>query len=204
MRTLRYAKRAAVVVAAGVGLMATVLLGGCGTNSDTSSSYSPMPSAPKQNASASGIAINDDLTLDQIAFESPVKRVKDRNGLEFLHFSYADKDNKVYKCRLPAAMASGKHKPAEWLALFEAYREPEAVASTKNTVTKRSSQPLGDFPFIAPKPREQKPAQQPQVEKPTPPPMPTLPPMSAASPNSRAPSLPTPMPPPGPAPASRN
>lgn len=211
MRTLRNSTSAVLGLAA---LVAISILSGCGTSSTDTASLSPSSPTPAQHASAAGVAVNAELTMDQIAFDSAVKHVKDKNGLEFLHFNYTDTDGKVYKCNLPAAMTEGKRTPSQWLALFDAYKVPEAVA-TKKTVTTRSEH-LGDFPFISPKPvrpaPEAKTTEAPAPQNiPAPPPLPSSPsvggsqsmppPMPAGGP-SGPPMVPSPMVRPGPQPPS--
>ncbi|MDH7601894.1 MAG: hypothetical protein QHI38_07075 [Armatimonadota bacterium] len=169
--------RTGLVILLAATLSAVVLsLVGCGksepVSSVTSSSSTSTPKIP-----ATGPAISSNLKFDQLAFESPVKRIKKKNGLVFLEFAYADNDGKVYKCELPEAMSKGEYPPDEWIRIFNLYRRPEVIAQKK--VTKKSSQAIGDFPFISPRPQEeQKPTQPTTTSQPAqipslpPPPMP--------------------------------
>ena len=160
---------------------------GCGPSTDTSD-LAPIADASRRNPPASGVAITEELTIDQIAFESPIRRTTDRNGLKFLQFSYGDKDGKVYKCHLPEGMATGKRKPDQWLAVFQVYRQ-EGQATVRSTVTARPQQNLGDFPFISPKPHQEQPAStSAPTAAPTPQPaMPALQPLPSSSGPTNAP-----------------
>jgi len=114
------------------------------------------PPAPAPHVAASGPAVDVAVTFDQLTLETPPKLTKDKNGLEFLKFRYADNDGKVYDCVLPKPMSEGQYKLGEWLSTFNAYRIPKVVAQKK--VAKREE--FGDFPFISPKPRQQDASQQ--------------------------------------------
>ncbi len=162
----------ATVVLAGV-----VWLAGCG-KSQVEISGSVSNSTPTPKIPATGPAISSNLTFDQLAFESPVKRVKTKNGLVFLEFAYADNDGKVYQCQLPEAMSKGEYPPEEWIRIFNLYRLPQVIAHKR--VVKKGSQAIGDFPFISPRPQQvQQPSQPATTSQPTqvpplpPPPMPT-------------------------------
>ena len=136
-----------VVVLAGA-----TLLGGCG-NSQVDTSSAPMPSNTNtqvMKTAAAGPAISTKLKFVQLALDSPVKSVKNKNGLVYLHFRYTDKDNNVYNCELPAAMSEGEYTADEWLATFGAYKLPQIV---KHKVVKKKEKGLNDFPFISPKPK---------------------------------------------------
>ena len=186
---------AVVLVAAAC---AAVLLGGCGKGGSEVSAMPPPPSRSAHQAAA-GPAIVEDLAIDQLALDSAIKRMKDKNGLEFVHFKYTDNDGKVYKCVLPAPMAQGKHKPSEWLTTFNIYRQPEVLAQKK--VAAGDKENLQDFPFISPKPvAEKAPSEtgtrsRPTMSIPTLPSLPTLP----STPAGRGAS-PEVMPRPGPGP----
>ena len=136
-----------IVIAAGA-----MLLGGCG-NSQVDTSSEPMPSttsAPQTKTAAAGPAISVKLKFEQLALDSAVKRVPNKDGLVYLHFSYTDKDSNVYNCELPAAMSEGEYTADEWLATFGAYKLPQIV---KHKVVKKKEKGLNDFPFISPKPK---------------------------------------------------
>jgi hypothetical protein len=178
------------------------ILTGCGKSevraTATTSSPATTPKIP-----AAGPAITTKLTFDQLALESPVKKVK-KKGLVFLVFTYTDNDGKVYKCELPEAMSKGEYPPEEWIRIFNLYRLPQVLAQKK--VTGKKSQAIGDFPFISPKPQEvQSPTTQPAtssqpVQVPTlpPPPMPTQPQPQPVNPRAVPTAAPRPfMPEPG-------
>ena len=130
------------------GACAVALLAGCGQDESEVSTAPPPPRDTHQ--AATGPAIVAELAIDQLALDSPIRRIKDKNGLEFLHFKYTDNDGKVYKCVLPAPMAEGKHKGSEWLTTFNVYRQPEVIAQKK--VGPGTKEQLRDFPFISPRP----------------------------------------------------
>lgn len=175
------------------------LIAGCGSRDTDSLSSAPAQEPKQAHAAAAGPAVEVALRFDQIALESPPRRVKDPNGLEFLHFRYADVDGKVYKCTLPAAMAKEPRTPAQWLALFEMYREPEAVAATKPRPT--APKTIGDFPFISPRPAQAPKPQDTGTAERAPAPLPSLPSMPT-QPGGTTGTQPAPMAP-VPAPGSR-
>lgn len=171
-----------MLVIAAVCLGAVVFLSGCGNDQADTSAMMPSPSsteAPK--VAASGPAVSTPLEFSQLALESAVTKYKNKQGLSFLRFSYADRDGKIYKCELPEAMSTGSYTIDEWNRTFNCYRLPEVIGQ-KKVARKGKPGEIGDFPFISPKPRveQQQPgAQQPQAE-----PMPDMP----------RPPLPSPMP----------
>lgn len=155
------------------------VLAGCGKSQQESTA--PPPSSPGTTAKlpAVGPAISAKLTFDQLALESPVKRVKTKNGLVFLHFEYADNDGNVYKCELPEAMSKGEYTPEEWIRIFNLYKRPQVIAQKKKP-SRQGSRAISDFPFISPRPQTvetspSKPAtsQSPQLPTLPPPPMPS-------------------------------
>jgi hypothetical protein len=129
------------------------------------------------------------VSFGQLTFESPPKTTKDKNGLTFLRFKYADNDGKIYECVLPAAMSEGQYTLGEWLTTFSAYRLPKVLAQKK--VAKQEN--LGDYPFISPKPQPQQTGQQqpgvtlPEANPPMPPAGSAPPPPGAAPPPSTEP-----------------
>ena len=130
-------------------------LSGCGNNSDSAvAPPTQTGQTPATHTAASGPAISDKLSFDQLTLESPAKPEKDKNGLLFLHFRYADNDGKVYECVLPKAMSEGQYTLSEWSSTFAAYRLPKVVAVKK----KGTKDTLGDYPFISPRPAQQQPA----------------------------------------------
>ena len=155
-------------------LSAMLLISGCGNSSDTSAAP-PMSTGAetKVHTAASGPAISDKLSFDQLTLESPPKVEKDRNGLIFLRFKYADNDGKVYECVLPKAMSQGQYTLAEWSSTFAAYRLPKVVAVKK----RQGDVDLADYPFISPRPapKENVQEQQQQPAYPVSPPPPTGP-----------------------------
>lgn len=143
-------KCAVQAAAAALAACLVVALYGCGSSEPDTSAYGGSGDSRSAHVAASGPAIEVELKFEQIALESAPKRVTDSHGLAFLHFRYADTDGKVYKCVLPAAMAKEARTPAQWLGLFEMYREPEAVAKKEPRPT--APHTIGDFPFISPRP----------------------------------------------------
>lgn len=141
----------------------------------------PAPTGPAPHTSASGPAISDKVSFDQLTLESTPKTTQDKNGLTFLRFQYADNDGKVYECVLPKAMSEGQYTLDEWSSTFNAYRLPKVVAVKKS----KARENLGDFPFISPKPQVQ-PTTATQPNAPQPAgnvpalPAPTLPPSAPA------------------------
>jgi hypothetical protein len=122
-------------------------LTGCGNSSseDAAIPAAPMSSAPKIPSTNATAPVK--MQFSQLKFETPVKTVKDKDGLVFLEFQYADRDGKVYKCNLPKAMSEGEYLPEEWARTFKLYRLPDAVKQKKI----EKDQSFSDFPFIAPK-----------------------------------------------------
>ena len=157
-------------------LACAALVTGCGNNQSNATMPPPGATGSTPKVAATGPAISTTLTFDQLALESAVKKVKNKNGLVFLSFSYADNDGKIYKCELPGAMSKGTYSPEEWVRTFNIYRLPQVIGQKKRG-KKGGPEVIGDFPFISPRPR--------QVEAPTAQPapttqpiqMPTLPPM---------------------------
>lgn len=167
-------------------LLAALFVSGCG-NSGTNSAAAPVPTGaatPQQHTAASGPAISDKLSFDQLTLESPAKPQSDKNGLVFMHFRYADNDGKVYECVLPKAMSEGQYTLAEWSSTFTAYKLPKVLA-----VKKRDKQvELGDYPFISPRP-QQAPAQQTPESNPGQPLPPAPAPPTKSAPSLNAPGL---------------
>jgi hypothetical protein len=132
-------------------LILAAILSGCGNDQvDSSATMTPPPQAAP-NVPASGPALSDKLSFDQLAFDSSVKRVETKQGVVYLHFSYTDRTGKVYKCELPEAQSKGSFLRDEWLAVFNAYRLP-TVIKTKAPPTNPLSKGVTDFPFISPRP----------------------------------------------------
>lgn len=181
LRTLSDPKRVFVAVVFVAVVAAAIMMAGCG-NSGTDNAYTGSPAVPAPHTAASGPAITDKVSFDQLTLESPAKPAPDKNGLVFLHFKYADSDGKVYECVLPRAMSEGQYTLSEWSSTFNAYRLPKVLAQKK--MNKREE--YGDFPFISPKPQAAPPAQ----SQPTnPQAIPTLP---SPSPAPAAPPAPNP------------
>ncbi len=170
VQTLRYQKRWYVTAALMAMTAAVLLLGGCGNKgSDTADVGMPTGSSSATHTSASGPAITDKVSFDQLTLESVPKATTDKNGLVFLHFKYADYDGKVYECVLPKAMSEGDFTLSEWSCTFNAYRLPKVIAQKK--IEERDK--YSDFPFISPKPQpvqEEEQEQQPQETMPIQPP----------------------------------
>lgn len=172
MRTSFCPGRGVVLIATLVVVAVSMMIAGCG-NSATDTGVTASPTAgPARHTAASGQAITDKLSFSQLTLESPSKPSKDKHGLTFLHFKYADNDGKVYECVLPLAMSEGQYTLSEWSSTFNAYRLPKVLAQKKVT----GKENLGDFPFISPKPQAQ---QENQSSQPSGPTMPTLPGPSA-------------------------
>lgn len=191
MQILRFERRAMLGLAMAAAASTALFLAGCGSSETGNTSTSMSTSGINTpHIAAAGPAVIDPLEFEQIALDSPVRRVKDAHGLEFLHFKYTDSDGKVYACILPAAMAQGQKKPVEWLSTFAIYRESEVVAQKK--IKTATPQAIGDFPFISPKPQEVKTAPTPKprttVAVPPMPTMPASPGVSSPMPGSRMPS----------------
>ncbi len=123
---------------------------GCG-NKENASEISTSPVSTTPHVSASGPAVSGPVSFSQLTLESTPSITKDKNGLEFLKFRYADNDGKVYNCIMPKAMSDGQYTLGEWLSTFNAYRIQKVVAQKK--VIKRKH--FGDFPFISPTPTKQ-------------------------------------------------
>lgn len=179
-----------IVIAA---LACSILVGGCG-NSDTDTAVTPVsPGAQTPKLPASGPAISDKLAFDQLTLDSPAKRITEKNGLVYLTFAYTDNDGKVYKCKMPEAMAQGTYPPQEWLRTFTIYRLPEVIRQ-KHVAKKSGGGNINDFPFIAPRPAntapEGTPSAAPQQQKPLN--LPALPPLSSPS-GTSTPPVPQPM-----------
>lgn len=156
MLTVKNAKQVASGVAVTAGLFLTMFIVGCGNSgSDVSSIPSP-PTVPNQTANGAAPtapAIDVKLTLDKLSLDSPINRVKDSNGLVFLHFKYTDNDGKVYMCVMPEALSKDSKTPADWLNTFGIYKEPIVLAQKHvKKVKSNENENLTGFPFIAPKP----------------------------------------------------
>lgn len=152
MRTLFDLKRAIPLVCFLSLLAVALIISGCGNSSDTSMAPpAPTQTAPQAHTAASGTALSAQLSFDQLTLESPAKMEKDKNGLTFLRFKYADNDGKVYECVLPKAMSEGQYTLPEWSSTFNAYRLPKVLAVKK----KGNKEDLGDYPFISPRPQAQ-------------------------------------------------
>ena len=125
-------------------------LTGCGSSTEETSG-APMPSAQGRTAKmpASGPAISDKLSFDQLTLDSSVTKVTDKNGLVYLMFAYTDMDGKVYKCKMPQAMGQGAYPPQEWLRTFTVYRLPDVIKQKR--IVKKRGENVNDFPFIAPR-----------------------------------------------------
>lgn len=186
----KYATMPVLCVAA---LAVAVVLSGCGNSSTDAGMAAPTASGPAPHTSASGQAITDKVSFDQLTLVTPSKPTKDKNGLTFLSFQYADNDGKVYECILPQAMSQGQYSLSEWVSTFNAYRLPKVLAQKKL----KKGENLGDFPFISPKPQPVQQADQPQPGNPAPagniPQLPQLPSTGAgAPPTGGAPPPPAP------------
>lgn len=192
MRTLGDPKRVLIAVAVVAVVAVVVMMSGCGSSDTDSAGSMPTTGSSAPHTAASGPAITDKVSFDQLTLESPAKASADKNGLVFLRFKYADSDGKVYQCVLPHAMSEGQYTLAEWSSTFNAYRLPTVLAQKK--MNKREE--YGDFPFISPKPHTASPTQaQPQSTNGQPS-IPTLPSPSPA-PASPSPAPAAPMVPPG-------
>jgi hypothetical protein len=139
--------KAASIIAAFAGV---VFMMGCESNSSdaqpSSFDQAQPASAPKMLTPIS--TEQQKMKFSQLTLETPVKITKDKNGLVFMEFQYADNSGKVYKCRLPKAMSEGEYTPDQWVATFSAYKQPEIVKQKK--AVNSSGQAVKDFPFIAP------------------------------------------------------
>lgn len=167
--------------------LAAIALPGCG-NKEGASTPAAVPQPAPPSASAVGPAISEKLTFDQLALESPVKRVQSATGPVYLEFSYVDRDGTIYRCRLPEQMTKESSTPEDWIRLFNLYKLPKAVGK-KAAPTQPLVKSVEDFPFISPRPA--KPAEQPQTSaSETPPPAPAPiqappPPPQAGQPTGR-------------------
>ncbi len=144
-------------------------LAGCGNSSEDVGMPASRPT-PTAHTAASGPAVTGPVPFDQLTLETKPKITKDKNGLVFLKFRYADNEGKVYDCVLPHAMSQGQYTLGEWMSTFNAYRINKVVAQKKVA----AGENLGDYPFISPKPvpqpNQQQPGTQPgQMQPPMPP-----------------------------------
>ncbi|MGI6296440.1 MAG: lipoprotein [Armatimonadota bacterium] len=189
VRTLRYDKRWCVAAALVVFIAVAVMLSGCGNKGSQGADVAMPTGSSAPHTSASGPAITDKVSFDQLTLESTPKAVTDKNGLVFLHFKYADYDGKVYECVLPKAMSEGEYTLSEWSSTFNAYKLPKVVAQKKVKKTEDYS----DFPFISPKPQpvQPEPQEAPQAAPAPPSPADQLPAMPGFSEPGMAP-LPAP------------
>lgn len=166
-------------------LVVLLVVGGCG-NSNTDTSTAPIVSqAPPPMAPKSVVPVPVPVTFEQLSLESKVTRKTDPNGLTFYVFSYADRDGRVYKCELPAAMAQGQKTPDTWTRVFDTHRLTQTSVKRK-AVKDTNNDGLNDFPFIAPKPAS--------TTTPQPGALPTGAPAPPQAPMAPAPSGPTPLP----------
>lgn len=127
-----------------------LVMAGCGNSSDTSSSAAPNASSPAKRATAA-MPVAVPVIFEQLSLQSKVSKKADSNGLMFYVFSYADRDGKLHKCELPAAMAQGQRTPDAWLRVFDTYRLEETVVKRKATKDANKDN-MSDFPFVAPRP----------------------------------------------------
>ena len=156
LRNICCPKRGLMLIALLAVAAAAMMVSGCGNSATDTGATAAPTSAPAPHASASGQAIVDKVSFDQLTLESPAKTVKDKHGLVFLQFKYADSDGKVYECMLPMAQSKGQFTLSEWSSTFNAYRSPKVLAQKKVA----HKEQLGDFPFISPKPQAQQQAEQ--------------------------------------------
>ena len=140
-----------LVIFAAVAAAVCILVAGCGGDESTSTEMQPSRKAP--NGPPTEPAITQQIGFDEIAFDSPVKQVKDAQGLVFLHFTYTEADGKVYKCELPRALSLDPMAPSEWLTTFKVYKLPEVVAQKKKGTVRED---LAGLPLISPKPETPK------------------------------------------------
>lgn len=130
--------------------MGAAVLTGCSSGGgDISSS---MPAGPTSVAKkpAAGPAINDKLKFDQLALDSPVKKVS-KNGVSYLVFKYTDMEGNIRTCEFPEGQSKSELLPGDWISTFDVYKKTEAVVVKKRQV-KRTDQGVVDFPFVSPKP----------------------------------------------------
>jgi hypothetical protein len=187
-----YCPKRAVLIAACLTLAALALvLVGCG-NSGSDAGLSATPPTHTPHVAASGPAVTGPVPFSALTLESKPRTTKDKNGLMFFKFRYADNDGKVYDCVLPKAMSQGQYTLGEWMSTFNAYRLPKVVAQKKVV----AGENLGDYPFISPKPAPQTTPDQPGRAQPGEvPPMP--PGIGVAPPQPPGGAAPMPPPPPG-------
>jgi hypothetical protein len=183
LRTSYCPERAVFIAACLTFAALALILAGCG-NSGSDAGLPATPSAPAPHTAASGPAVSGPVSFDQLTLESKPQTTKDKNGLAFLKFRYADNDGKVYDCVLPKAMSQGQYTLGEWLSTFNAYRLPKVVAQKKIG----TRQDLGDYPFISPKPAPQVAPEQPGGAQPET--VPQMPPGIGAEPPPPPPSAP--------------
>ncbi len=182
--TLHLDKRWCVAAALVVVITMAVVLSGCGNRGSQESDLAMPTGSSATHTSASGPAITDKVSFDQLTLESTPKAVTDKNGLVFLRFKYADYDGKVYECVLPKAMSEGDYTLSEWSSTFNAYRLPKVIAQKKI----KKTEDYGDFPFISPKPQPVE-QQSPDLAQPAQPPAAPdiLPPVAGTSEPGMAP-----------------
>lgn len=181
LRTICCPKRGLMLIALLAVVGAAMIIAGCGNNAAGTGAPAAPSSTPTPHTSASGQAITDKVSFNQLTLESPAKTVTDKHGLVFLQFKYADSDGKVYECKLPNAMSKGQYTLSEWSSTFNAYRLPKVLAQKKIA----HKEDLGDFPFISPKPQVQH-TEQTTTSEPTSAGVPTLPGPSTPSGDSKA------------------
>lgn len=122
----------------------TVFIGGCGNSSSVDTVVMPM----RKPLPVITVATEPKkLKFDQMSLDSAVSKVKDENKLQFYEFSYSDDDGKVYKCRLPIAMAQGEYVAADWILTFNVYKEL-SVIKQKKTARNANVADIRDFPFV--------------------------------------------------------
>ena len=148
MSTSHRSKRALLIISCVAVAALALALGGCGKSGDETGASAPPP-APTAHTAASGPAVTGPVSFSELTLESKPQIVKDKHGLVFLKFRYADNDGKVYECLLPEAMSKGQYTLGEWLSTFNAYRIPKVVAQKKKS---KNAEDLSDYPFISPKP----------------------------------------------------
>ncbi|MCE5322171.1 hypothetical protein LLG46_02520 [bacterium] len=133
-------------------LMSLLFITGCGNSSSDAQSptFDQPPASNATQVLTPTSTVQQKLKFSQLTLETPAKSTKDKNGLEFLVFQYADNSGKVYKCKLPKAMSEGEYTPDQWVATFSAYQESDVIKQKK--AMSSDGQAVKDFPFIAPKP----------------------------------------------------
>jgi len=127
------------------------MISGCSSGGDGDYSAS-IPSTPVAAAKkpAVGPAITDKLKFDQLALDSPVKRIT-KGGVGYLEFKYTALDGTIRTCELPEAQSKGECLPGDWISTFDIYKKAETVVVKKREV-KKTDQGVVDFPFVSPKP----------------------------------------------------